>query len=1380
MNTEDPIDPTTIANSQLEIALHRQKSLSERHCAQANNRTAIYTTLDATGVVLAINPLGAALLGYTSEELIGQPVSQIFQEEDWARVKAEFAVIQQDITQLFNNHVFLFCKDGSTVSTSLTVQAIQGIDTNSVFLLAGEGISQQQNLTIDSPIQAEKNLYRGDYLYRTLAENFPNGAVVLVNRDFRYIFAGGQELERVGLSQAALEGKTIGEVYSADFAKIIESKYRAAFAGTASVEEIPYGNDTYIVNTLPLKNEAGEIWAAMSTSQNITSRKRVEKALQESEERYRQLVELCPDGIFIQSEEKFVFVNQAALNIYGGNRPEDLIGKSIIDFVHPESKEVVKSRIKQLRDGEKAFTLVEEKLLRLDGTIVEAEVAAIPFNYQGKPAAQVVVRNISKRKQAEAALRRNEERLRLMLQNMPVMVDAFDDNFNIILWNRECELVTGYKAEEIVGNPQAMELLYPDPEYRHQMMIQWRECGHDYRNWEWQITSKDGKIKTVSWSNISQQFPLEGWASWGVGVDITEQQAAFSERQQAELNLRKQKELLQSIVDYTPVMLSLWDAQGKLQWGNHEMEKVLGWTVEEVRNRDILAELYPDFEYRQYVINFINSASERWGDFKTRVRDGSVIDTSWANVKLSDGSTIGIGQDITYRKEFESNLREKAKRERLIAKITQRIHQSLNLEEILDTTVCEVRQCLKVERVIIYRFEPDNSGIIVVESVNSKWKSILGKTIDDCYFRETYFELYQQGRVQVVEDIYTAGLSPCHVELLEELNVRANLVVPIVQEKKLWGLLVAQQCSSPKKWQPEEVNLLKQLATQTAIAIHQSELYEQAQTEIVQRQQAEAALRQQTEREKLMSAIAQRIRQSLKLEEILNTTVAEVREFLQSDRVLIYRIWSDGSRSAVNESVKSGFSAIQGQSFPVEMFTKELQDHYYRGRVIAIANIEQANLPPSLADFLRQLEVKAKLIVPILQGNSLWGLLVVHHCSSPKEWSTLETELLQQLAFQLSLAIEQAQRLHTIQESEERFRELAENICEVFFLMTPDRILYISPAYEEMWGCTCESLYQQPYSWMDLIHPDDQHQIGAWKEQLQQEIPFDKEYRIIRPDGTLRWIRTRTFPVLNPEGRIYRISGISEDITARKQAEEEVRQALEKEKELNELKSRFISMTSHEFRNPLNSILIVAQLLEEYSQTWTLEKKKRYLQRIQKSVKKLTQLLNEILFVGKAEAGKLEFNPVLINLEAFCRQIVREMRMIAGSNYTINFISQGNCQNCSLDVNLLETILTNLLSNGIKYSPSGGEINFELSCQQGEAIFRIQDCGIGIPETDRSQLFETFHRARNVGAIAGTGLGLAIVKNCVDLHQGTITFNSEVGVGTTFIVTLPVNFHVPA
>ncbi|MDM9382485.1 hybrid sensor histidine kinase/response regulator [Chlorogloeopsis sp. ULAP01] len=229
-----------------------------------------------------------------------------------------------------------------------------------------------------------------------------------------------------------------------------------------------------------------------------------------------------------------------------------------------------------------------------------------------------------------------------------------------------------------------------------------------------------------------------------------------------------------------------------------------------------------------------------------------------------------------------------------------------------------------------------------------------------------------------------------------------------------------------------------------------------------------------------------------------------------------------------------------------------------------------------------------------------------------------------------------------------------------------------------------------------------------------------------------------------------------------------------KAKEINQFKSEFVSMLSHDIRNPLNTILLAAGLLQNNDDKLPKEKKLNHYQLIRSAVKSMSQLLDEVSFIGKADTGKLQCELVLVDLEAFCRQLIQETELsTAQKKITIVFTASGQLDEALWDEHLLRHILGNLLTNAIKYSLADSKVHFELIGQDKSVIFRIKDQGIGIPQSEQQHLFQPFQRASNVGAIPGTGLGLAIVKKCVEAHGGEILVESEVGVGTTFTVTLP-------
>ncbi|MFW6295787.1 MAG: PAS domain S-box protein, partial [Halothece sp.] len=311
--------------------------------------------------------------------------------------------------------------------------------------------------------------------------------------------------------------------------------------------------------------------------------------------------------------------------------------------------------------------------------------------------------------------------------------------------------------------------------------------------------------------------------------------------------------------------------------------------------------------------------------------------------------------------------------------------------------------------------------------------------------------------------------------------------------------------------------------------------------------------------------------------------------------------------------------------------------------------------------------------------------------------------------------------------------------------------------------------------WTSHIHPEDAPRVFANLPHVFEQEYHTHEYRFLHKDGHYRWLYDEIKLVKDAEGNPVEMIGYWADITQRKQLEEELVKALEKEKELNELKSRFVSMTSHEFRTPLSTILSSAELLEHYSSRWSKEKQLLHLHRIQGAVQHMTQMLNDILIIGKADAGKLEFNPTSVNLIEFCQNLVEELKLTIQTGHAIALHIEDCCVNAIMDEKLLRHIFSNLISNAIKYSEAGSLINFSLNCDEQYAYFQVQDPGIGIPAQDQPHLFESFYRATNVGNIQGTGLGLSIVKKCVNFHRGHIDVVSEENQGTRFIVTLPLD-----
>jgi PAS domain S-box-containing protein len=433
--------------------------------------------------------------------------------------------------------------------------------------------------------------------------------------------------------------------------------------------------------------------------------------------------------------------------------------------------------------------------------------------------------------------------------------------------------------------------------------------------------------------------------------------------------------------------------------------------------------------------------------------------------------------------------------------------------------------------------------------------------------------------------------------------------------------------------------------------------------------------------------------------------------------------------------------------------------------------------------YLSVLGITSMLDAPIWLNGEMVGIVCHEQVGPVREWELDEQNFAGSIADLVSLVMKDSKRKLAevaLEESEKRYRSIVNDVKEVIFQTNMTGIwTFLNPAWQEITGFTLEESLDTNF--LNYIHPEDcQYQRDIFQSLIKPERQIDyyrKEVRYLTKDGSFRWIEVYACLTRDAEDNVIGTSGTLNDITERKRAEAEIRSALEKEKELGELKSRFVSTTSHEFRTPLSTILSSSEILKRYNAKLSDEQKLEHLERIQVTVTNMTHLLDDVLLIGQAEMGKLEIKPTPLNLIEFCRYLIEEIQ-VSTDTHAIAFCSSGQYTTACLDEKLLRHILINLLSNAIKYSPQGGTIHFELIGKQQQVIFRVQDEGIGIPAADQANLFESFHRASNVGTISGTGLGLAIVKKSVDLHGGKIAVTSAVGVGTTFTVTIPLHSQI--
>ncbi|MBE9103751.1 GAF domain-containing protein, partial [Nostoc cf. edaphicum LEGE 07299] len=317
-----------------------------------------------------------------------------------------------------------------------------------------------------------------------------------------------------------------------------------------------------------------------------------------------------------------------------------------------------------------------------------------------------------------------------------------------------------------------------------------------------------------------------------------------------------------------------------------------------------------------------------------------------------------------------AELAQAAQRDQVIAQIVDEIRSPLDIETIFKTTTQEIRQLLQADRVAIFSFNDDWSGNFVAESFASGWTPLVGvqAAIADTYLQQTQGGRYANNQTFTANDIYQAGLTNCHVTLLEQFQAKAFATAPILQGEKLWGVIAAYQNASPRQWQSYEVESLTKIGTQIGVALRHYKLLAHAQY--------------QAEQQKTLTSVITRIRESLDLNTIFQTTVTEARQMLQADRVAVFRFdpQKDWEGEFISEDVVPECNSVIAEKVYDYCFGENFAPLYAQGRVNAIADIYQGKFPGCYVQILEKFQVRANMVAPLLKKGELWGLLCIHQC----------------------------------------------------------------------------------------------------------------------------------------------------------------------------------------------------------------------------------------------------------------------------------------------------------------------------------------------------------------------------------------------------------------
>jgi diguanylate cyclase (GGDEF)-like protein/PAS domain S-box-containing protein len=692
-----------------------------------------------------------------------------------------------------------------------------------------------------------------------------------------------------GLPAEQLEGKSFYEIYPDEAEQYYLEDLQVINSGVPKLGKIhplptASGQKCWVrTDKIPCHDETGKVAGVIVFSVDITDLRRVEKKLRESRDRLEERVEkrtamyrqamtalysantqlqqliknpssleetsnsivadylLESDAYFeavaIASRDTILNVSKNFAELFG-YEPEQMAGMSLLELLSPKSYKQAPQMISAASN-----TVCETIFLKRDGTAFPADVRSKFVLYEGRLVQVKAVRDLTERKIIERELERSRSVLHATLEATADGILAVTTAGELISFNENLVQMWGISEEIKNSMDRRMRLTFLTKQVKDPRAFLCR-IKEIYNDAEAEICDilefKDGRTfeRYTQPIRVEQNIIGRVWRF----RDITA-------RSKVTAMLGDSQRRFRAIFDSSFQFVSLLKPDGTLLEANQTSLDFAGINLRDVANRPFWEGPWwgVSEEIREQLQEAISrSANGEFVRYEVEVKGANrtaTVDFSLKPVADETGKIVLLlpeCRDITESKQAQVALRQQVERERLIAQIQSRIRSSLDFKDILNTTVAEVREFLATDRVIIFRFRPDWNGDVVVESVGKEWMPLLGKVFDDCCFANSYIGQYLKGRIRAIEDVHASNLDECHVNFLTECQVRANLVVPIVQQgiepregnaschiPRLWGLLIAHHCSAPRRWQQFDVDLLSQLGTQVAIAIEQSQLYQQ-------------------------------------------------------------------------------------------------------------------------------------------------------------------------------------------------------------------------------------------------------------------------------------------------------------------------------------------------------------------------------------------------------------------------------------------------------------------------------------------------------------------------------------------------------------------------
>jgi PAS domain S-box-containing protein len=1091
--------------------------------------------------------------------------------------------------------------------------------------------------------------------------------------------------------------------------------------------------------------------------------------------------------------------NKAAETIYGW-RADEVIGRPITDVLqtgfHGQSRESVIQQLltqdvwqeevtQHRKDGSPVFVLASDSLIRDDA---------------GNPVGICLVeRDMTLHQQAENVLRESERKFRSVIEQSVDGITLVDETGVIIEWNQAQEQITGLARADVVGRPLWDVQYQLTPEQRKtpahyqvlkQKLLSFLQTGQ-MPLLARQIQRPDGDLRTIQ----ASIYPLQtqkGFMASSIVRDVTEQERARRALEEAYLFLQYTLDALSAhiaILDETGAIIAVNEAWRQFADTNGLSDPAYGLGTSYLAVCE--SATGPWSEGAPEVAAGIRQALAAGnGGFYLEYPCHSPDEQRWFAVRLhrfeigGAGRVVAAHYDITERKLAEQALAaERNLLRTLIDHMPDRVYAKDREGRFLIKNMADVRQMGAATpgevigktdfdfypEELAARYRADDQMVIQFgQSLINREEPAVAADGSQRWILTTKVPLRDSsqkiiGLVGIGRDVTERKRTQEQVEKLDaEMNALYNISKQLGQSLDLDttfstlhdAIAVHMDCAGlyVSSYNPED-HLIRcmwawgdgeRLDTGKFPVIPLAEAGRGTQSHVIRTGEAlyvpDYQARVESARCPTDAAVEEGPDYQARVESAQTLYVA------QADAGLV-------DRDQAPEEEPLPRSAL---FVPLNL----------EGRVLGVIQVFSYQRNAYSEDDLRFLKALAPQAAAAV-ANALLYRQAQHEVAERERAEAALRELNEVLEQRIT------ERTGELRESEARYRAIVEDQTELLCRFLPDTtVMFVNGAYSRFFDLPREDLIGHPFE--HTIFEDD---LARWKKEfaaLSRDNPVVTiEHRMMAGDGRIRWVQWTNRLITNGDDQRVEIQGVGRDITRQKQAEDVLRQALTREMDVNEMRSRFISMASHDLRTPLAVIQMSSDLLSLYSARLTEERKQEAHREINQAIQQMVTLLDDILIIGRAESGKLEFQPEPLDLRMYIQNLLTELKTALGTDHHLDFIATGECKRGWIDPKLLHHIVVNLVSNAIKYSPSNQAVTIELKCAESQIVLSVEDQGMGIPVDDQKHLFETFFRASNVGRIPGSGLGLAIVRQSVELHGGSITFESRPGKGTTFFVVLP-------